>query len=134
MIGHQIVSVGSLLASQVLPSRPAVYLVFSGEKLLYIGSTSNLNSRWKGHDYKKQFRQIRGLRVAWLSGLASYELVNVENWLISKLQPLMNKDFKGQSRRVSIAVSPETRDRLRLAAAKRGKAVGCLLEHLARAL
>lgn len=78
----------SLLHRSQLPEIPAIYLVYQGERLLYIGRTKNLKQRWLTHHRYKQFAQLEDVRVAWFP--CKEEVPEVEATLIELLEPELN--------------------------------------------
>ncbi len=61
---QQLVSVPLLHRSQ-LPEVAAIYLVYQGEVLLYIGRTENLKQQWVQHHRLGQFEECEDVRIAW---------------------------------------------------------------------
>lgn len=78
----------SLLHKSQLPEIPAIYLVYQGEKLLYIGRTKNLKQRWLTHHRQKQFTQLEDARIAWFP--CTEDAPEVETTLIELLEPELN--------------------------------------------
>jgi len=78
----------SLLHRSQLPEIQAIYLVYQGERLLYIGRTKNLKQRWLTHHRYKQFAQLEDVRVAWFP--CQEQVPEVEATLIELLEPELN--------------------------------------------
>ena len=73
-----------------LPTTPAVYLVYQEDKLLYIGKTKNLKSRWLGHHRLVQFVEAgSGVYIAWFP-CDEEQLEAMEDAFIELLDPELN--------------------------------------------
>lgn len=76
-----------------LPAIPAVYLVYQEDKLLYVGKTKNLKSRWLGHHRLVQFVEAgSGVYIAWFP-CSEEQLGTMEDAFIELLDP----EFNGES-------------------------------------
>lgn len=69
-----------------LPQCPGVYAVFYKAKLIYIGQSRQLRSRWVGHDLRMILRVI-GVRLKFVP---CNNHVSIERQLIEHLRPKMN--------------------------------------------
>lgn len=78
----------------LLPSIPAIYLVFNESEILYIGQTKNLSHRWKSHhlcsDIQKISKEEGTIKIAWLNYHDFNSLTGLEKLLIEGLQPKLN--------------------------------------------
>jgi hypothetical protein len=84
---QQLESVPLLHRSQ-LPEIAAIYLVYQGDRLLYIGRTGNLKQRWIQHHRQKQFAAIEDVRIAWFPCHEGQP--ELEATLIELLEPQLN--------------------------------------------
>lgn len=74
-----------------LPEIPAIYMVISqSQKVLYIGQTKNLHSRWQGHHRLEQIRTIDPSASLLWRPCDIKILQQTENTLIQQHQPLLN--------------------------------------------
>jgi GIY-YIG catalytic domain len=79
-----------------LPAIPAVYFVWSSNKLLYIGKTNNLKKRFCQHHRLVNFLEVGGdIRIAWFP-VQDNELPSLEQDLIELLEPDLNYTLTGQ--------------------------------------
>ena len=84
------------------PNTAGVYAIWSRnmpyesglEHLLYIGSSKNLFNRLnnKRHHYKTAFNRLSGL--VYVSFIETNDYINIENMLIKKHKPILNKQGK----------------------------------------
>lgn len=85
-----------------LPTTPAVYLVYQEDKLLYIGKTKNLKSRWLGHHRLIQFIEAgSGVYIAWFP-CSEEQLGAMEDAFIELLDPELNgESLLGTNKRLA---------------------------------
>lgn len=73
-----------------LPQISAVYFAIApSNKIIYIGSSSNLQKRWISHSRIKDFEDYRYIKIAWLE--VGQERENLELFLINRFSPALNK-------------------------------------------
>jgi len=73
-----------------LPIESAVYFVWQGERVLYVGKTSNLRQRFNSHHRLLQFLGAgEGVRVAWFPA-SKENLAAFETSLIEEFKPELN--------------------------------------------
>ncbi len=85
-----------LIEKSNLPAIPAIYFVWSSNKLLYIGKTSNLKQRFYQHHRIVSFLESGiDTRIAWFPAHAD-ELPSLEQDLIELLEPDLNYTLTGQ--------------------------------------
>jgi excinuclease UvrABC nuclease subunit len=73
-----------------LPRCSGIYFaVSSTNEVLYIGRSSCIRQRWRKHDHRHSFRELRGVRVAWLEAHRDC-LYALERDLIALLRPRLN--------------------------------------------
>ncbi|WP_017655956.1 GIY-YIG nuclease family protein [Fortiea contorta] len=85
-----------LIDKNKLPDIPAIYFIWSSNKLLYIGKTSNLKKRFYQHHRAVNFLEAGGdTRIAWFS-IQDDELPSLEQDLIELLEPDLNYTLTGQ--------------------------------------
>ena len=73
-----------------LPTISGIYFVFSQSELLYIGRTTNLQSRWLGHHRLSDFKSKKEVRIYWLEVLEVEILRNLEKQAIKFFKPCLN--------------------------------------------
>jgi predicted GIY-YIG superfamily endonuclease len=73
-----------------LPKRSAVYFVISNNEVVYIGSSCNLNRRWKEHHRYHDFKKLELVQISWLELCNSNLLQEIELTLIYKFKPRLN--------------------------------------------
>jgi hypothetical protein len=77
-----------------LPEVKAIYLVISGDKILYVGKSGNLYKRWKnGHHKTTAMVEYPDPVIMWVEfpSLSDIELSNAEQYYINKHKPLLNE-------------------------------------------
>lgn len=74
----------------LLPDCPAVYFVLQNGKVLYIGSTKWLYSRWGQHHIRNFLKDRQSIRIAWVK-VRPENLTMVESQLIRKVLPPFNR-------------------------------------------
>ena len=74
-----------------LPETSGVYFVITpSNRIIYIGSSSNLRKRWCGHNRLKDFDDYRYVKITWLEVKGQgWEIL--ESYLINKFCPILNK-------------------------------------------
>lgn len=73
-----------------LPKTSGLYAVLNGNKIMYIGRSTNLNKRWSsGHHRYPQAAQLRNPRIAWVC-LSEWKINKAEGYLINQYQPAWN--------------------------------------------
>lgn len=83
-----------------LPEVSAIYLVWSSNKLLYIGKTSNLKVRFFRHHRLASFLEAgNDVRIGWFQ-VDLNELPSLEGELIELLEPDLNEQIPGQVTKV----------------------------------
>lgn len=75
-----------LLHKKYFPEISAIYFVFTGDELIYIGRAINLRKRFAEHEKFKGLN-IEKLHVYWLPT----EDLDIECFYIKKFRPLLNK-------------------------------------------
>jgi hypothetical protein len=86
-------SMPSLLISErsSLPNIGAVYFVWTSDRLLYIGKTSDLRARFQSHHRLMQFVEAGvEVRVSWFPAQSDDEIPAIESGLIESLEPELN--------------------------------------------
>ena len=79
-----------------LPREPGVYLVYSGEVILYVGGTRNLRERWLDHKRRGEFLRAGADKIGFC---VLEDWRRVERELQWKLLPLLNREpFLGINR------------------------------------
>jgi putative transcriptional regulator len=74
-----------------LPNKSVVYLVLTSDrKILYIGYSKNLRTRWMKHHLKKRLEQMNGVQIAWLELADLSELAATEFAFIKHFSPPFN--------------------------------------------
>lgn len=109
---------------KTLPKEEAVYLVWTLDKLLYIGETRDLNKRFKDHHRLVEFLNCDA-KIAWFDSTGCDRL-EVEEDLIAMLTPELNVRKFNPSRKedsvkkvsTTIQLDQEARDRLEQLMAK----------------
>jgi predicted GIY-YIG superfamily endonuclease len=79
-----------------LPKLPAVYFVISNNEVLYIGSSCNLNRRWKEHHRYQDFKELDLVKITWLELSDTNLLREIELTLIYKFKPRLNLTSSNQ--------------------------------------
>ena len=108
----------SLYERNTLPSERAIYFVYQGHRLLYIGQTVNLSQRLTTHHRGKQFKSMGDdVQVAWFLCNEDEDLPVIEKSLIDLLEPELN-DQPGapgttNAKRVTAYVKPATAEKLK---------------------
>lgn len=76
--------------SVCVPRIPAIYFVFEKDELVYIGSTSNLQTRWRGHQVRRIISDESVVAVHYYASfdLPKPELIKAE--LINHFCPIYN--------------------------------------------
>lgn len=70
----------------LLPSVSAVYLVFRGQEVIYVGRTGDLRQRWRDHH---RWPQVQDCEIGWIE--MPVELTAAwEQTLITTLRPALN--------------------------------------------
>lgn len=72
------------------PKCPAIYFAISGKKILYIGKSINLASRWAGHHRLAELEQFEEVRIAWIEVSDRSLLLAIEKALIQYFKPTLN--------------------------------------------
>lgn len=110
----------SLLLEQKnrLPRSIGVYLVVTGDKILYIGRSQDLLGRWKTHHRLKELHQYEDVRIHWLELSSNAISAEIEQVLINHFQPELNGKGNGFTTRMTTDVPPEIHQRLKFALAK----------------
>ncbi len=74
-----------------LPAIAGVYCVLTGEDvLLYIGQSTNICQRWRGHHLRQQLRAGKSLRIAWRETFSEAGRLKMEALLVRQYQPRLN--------------------------------------------
>jgi excinuclease UvrABC nuclease subunit len=71
-------------------SIPGVYSVWSGNKVLYIGSSHRMRRRLRGHNQWPKFVEYRVTEVRCIEVQDHRERLAMERWLIRKHRPCLN--------------------------------------------
>lgn len=73
-----------------VPGGEGVYFVLDADgRVLYIGSTWGLHSRWRGHNKQSQCEEAGAVRIAWFN-CPWREAEIIEADLIFEMQPVLN--------------------------------------------
>lgn len=115
------------------PCQRALYFVFSGEQLLYIGATTDLKQRWLSHHRMDQFIEAGNPRVAWIVIPRRWDLEYVERWAIDQFQPTLNRIYSPSPYMVTVKILPETHQKLKYLAAISENKFYAVAEQLASA-
>lgn len=87
-----------------------VYLLYKNKELIYIGSTSNLDSRLKTHSYEKPFDEAVYIDC---ENISANKMLSIEKELIQELQPILNNHnynrLDGAARRENERIEKEKR-------------------------
>lgn len=113
------------------PCQRALYFVFSGERLLYIGATTDLKQRWLSHHRMDQFIEAGNPRVAWIVIPRRWDLEYVERWAIDQFQPILNRVYAPNPYMITVKVLPETHQKLKYLAAFCDKKIYAIVDELA---
>lgn len=76
----------------LLPSKPGLYFVIDGDRILYIGKSQNLRIRWSAHHRYKQIKKIAKSPVITFLDVKSVDLLHVERHLIKRFNPMLNDE------------------------------------------
>lgn len=72
-----------------LPETSGVYFAIApSNRIIYVGSSSNLQKRWRNHNLIKDFDDYRYIKIAWLELEQGW--LHLESCLINKLKPVLN--------------------------------------------
>lgn len=86
---HTLPSV-SLEDKQSLPKCSCIYLVYSGNRILYIGRAVNLARRWANHHREAELKTFDSVEISWLE-VGNVELLKeIEKTLIQHFKPVLN--------------------------------------------
>lgn len=102
-----------------LPAAPGVYFVYTpSNKLLYIGSSSNLQRRWYSHHRYQQFIETSiETRIGWFVCDSDEELAQIEKDLITELD---TSHDSVDNHPLTKHLSPEVREKLATWMSERG--------------
>ena len=116
---------------QRLPAIPAVYYVLAPTEMLYIGSTHNLQMRWRQHHRLENFQTTPGpITIAWQDMSENVAaLRHAEQEAITRFSPRLN--MYGTPAQVPAPPKPMTLTALPSVKAKR-EAAGLTMSELAR--
>ncbi|MEO1760854.1 MAG: helix-turn-helix domain-containing protein [Cyanobacteria bacterium J06629_18] len=88
-----------LIEKDRLPQLAAIYFVISENgKILYIGRSINLASRWNNHHRYSELKEIRNVRIAWLGCSDESLLPQIEEAMIKHFSPYLNRTSLNQSK------------------------------------
>ena len=88
-----------LIEKDSLPQLAAIYFVISENgKILYIGRSINLASRWKDHHRYSELKELRSVRIAWLDCDDESLLPQIEEAMIKHFLPYLNRTSLSQSK------------------------------------
>lgn len=76
-----------------LPSAMALYGVYAGSELLYIGMSQNIKRRFSHHNKVQQFNQYNANLIKFTIFEELENLANIEVELIVKFKPVLNTSF-----------------------------------------
>jgi GIY-YIG catalytic domain len=77
--------------NSALPKCPAIYFAISeNHQIFYIGSSTNLHSRWLNHNRFQELKNLGDVRVAWLQVLDISVLGLLESQAIRAYKPPLN--------------------------------------------
>ncbi len=77
-----------------LPAIAGVYCVLTPEDvMLYIGQSTNICQRWRGHHLRQQLRAGKSLRIAWRETFSEAGRLKMEALLIRQHQPRLNANL-----------------------------------------
>lgn len=86
-----------LIEKDRLPQLAAIYFVISENgKILYIGRSINLASRWNNHHRYSELKEIRNVRIAWLGCNDESLLPQIEEAMIKHFSPYLNRTSLNQ--------------------------------------
>lgn len=106
-----------------LPSIPAVYWVVSENgQNLYVGSTKNLNVRWKSHHRLKQLKAEGGDCFIHYKHIDISDLESQEKLYIDRLKPLLNWTASSMGSR-TVSIREDLHTEIKLAAIRRGMTI-----------
>lgn len=77
----------------LLPSIPAIYIVFDDDEILYVGQSKKLSQRWNSHNLLKDIKEInevKSVNIAWINCNNINLLTSLESILIKELEPRFN--------------------------------------------
>jgi len=78
-----------------LPSKPGLYFVIDGQRLLYIGRSKDLNQRWRNHHRHDQIKRLaHSPQIAYLD-CDDASLLWTEREIINRFKPLLNDTSVG---------------------------------------
>ena len=123
----------SLANRSALPSCPAVYFALEGDRVSYIGRTTNLQQRWMAHHRYSQL-SIEA-RIAWLECSDPELLPEIEEALIAHFNPPLNGSavIGGQHRKldlIAVYVSKEKKQALEAWAEAEERSVSWIVSKL----
>jgi hypothetical protein len=104
-----------------LPTYPAVYFALEGDRVLYIGRTTNLQQRWMAHHRHSQLKRLNSVRIAWLECGDASLLPEIEEALIEHFRPELNgspSPLQPSLPRVGAYISPQLKTDLERLAKK----------------
>jgi excinuclease UvrABC nuclease subunit len=77
--------------NSALPKCPAIYFAISeNHQIFYIGSSTNLHSRWLNHNRFQELKNLGDVRVAWFQVLDISVLRLLESQAIRAYKPFLN--------------------------------------------
>lgn len=79
-----------------LPARPALYAVWAGNKILYIGQAQNLNIRFFGHERHCDFEGAGATLISWTIIPDKAKRLQIERLKIAKMNPPLNRKNTNQ--------------------------------------
>lgn len=78
--------------SDEFKAEPAIYKIYDEDSLIYIGSTKNMNRRWKAHHTLKSLTKPLCIYKIQVEYYTTYkDLRSIEKSLIEKHKPILNK-------------------------------------------
>lgn len=75
----------------LLPECPAVYFVLEKSRVLYVGQTTQLRTRWQRHHLSLQLSSTMDVRIAWYETADSCHRWQLENQGVTLFHPRYNK-------------------------------------------
>jgi hypothetical protein len=89
-LGLQVSDFTPLSNRTSLPRTGGIYIAFDAERVLYIGVSRNMKSRWASHSKKKDFDRIEAVVLAWVVMSSADDRSIFEKRLIDIFRPPFN--------------------------------------------
>ncbi|MCI0556306.1 MAG: GIY-YIG nuclease family protein [Anaerolineae bacterium] len=106
MIDLHSLSKVSLKQYKSLPACSGIYFALIGKNVLYIGKSTNINSRWKYHHRREELSKIGDVEIAFLP-IPKRLLEKKEKEFIDSYKPLLNNTPAHLAPRLQVEFTPE---------------------------